>query len=71
MITYITAQSMGIHITSTFKPGEDCTQGKAKKGGLSKMAVVHSKVLGESLFFDISSPSPSTFEGKTHWLLFL
>ena len=47
----------------------DCTLRKAKKIGVSKKTVDCSKVLGERLFFDISSPSTPTFEGKKHWLL--
>ena len=43
--------------------------GKAKKGGVCKKAVACSKILGERLLFDISSPSTPTFVGKKHWLL--
>ena len=60
---------MSIHLTSTFKPCEDCTLGKTKRGCISKKAVVCSKMLEKSLFFDISSPSTPTFGGKNHWLL--
>ena len=69
VIVHTTAKSMGIQVTGTFKPCEDCAWGKAKKGGVSKKAIVHSNILWERLFFDISSPSTPTFGGKKHWLL--
>ena len=58
---------MGIQVTSTFKPCEDYALEKAKKRGVSNKAVACSKILGERLFFDISSPSTLTFGGKKHW----
>ena len=61
VITHAMAKSMGTHLTSTFKQCEDCTLEKDKKGGVCKMAVSWSKILGESLLFDISSPSTPTF----------
>ena len=45
------------------------TLNKAKEGCISKMVVVHFKILGERLFFDISSPFTPTFRGKRHLLL--
>ena len=68
-ITHATAKALDIEITSTFKPYEDCTLGKAKQQAVSKKAVPHSKILGERLFFDISSPSTPTFGSMKHWLL--
>ena len=62
---------MGLYLTVLFNPFENCTLGKTKKGGVSKRAVDHSKILGERLLFDISSPSTPTFGGKKHWLLVL
>ena len=55
VITHATTKSLGIKVTGTFNPCEDCTQGKAKKGGVRMFAVVCSKIFGERLFFDISS----------------
>ena len=52
-----------------FKQYEDCTMGKAKQCAVSKKAVPCLKLLGERLFFDISSPSTPTFGSKWHWLL--
>ena len=69
MITNATAKALGIQITVTFKPCEDHGLGKAKKSGVNRKAVAHSKFLRERLFFDISSPSTPTFGGKKHWLL--
>ena len=37
--------------------------------GVSKKVVASSKILGDRLFFDISSPSTPTFGGKKTWLL--
>ena len=38
---------------------------------MSKKAVAQSKILGERLFFDISSPSAPTFGSKKQWLLIM
>ena len=65
-ITHATAKAMDIQLTSTFKSCEDCTLGKAKKIRESKKTVGCSKILGEMLFFDVSSPSTPTFVGKKH-----
>ena len=43
--------------------------GKTKHLWVSKKAVAWSKILGEKLFFDISSHLTLTFGGKKHWLL--
>ena len=68
-ITCTTAKDMGIKLKGAFKPCEDCALGKAKQQGVSKKDVARSKILGERLFFDVSSPSTSTFCGKKHCLL--
>ena len=68
-ITHFTTKALGIHITSKFKPCEDCALGKAKQCTISKTVVTCLTVLGERLFFDIISPSTHTFVGKQHWLL--
>ena len=52
-----------------FKPCKDCTLGKAKQHAVSKKAAPCSKILGEKLFFDISTPSTPSVGGKRHWLL--
>ena len=64
-----TTKYLGIQVTSMFNPCEDCTLGKAKEWVVSKKAVPCPQILGERLFFDISSPSTLTFGGKHHWLL--
>ena len=53
------------------KPCEDYTLGNAKKCAVSKKAVPHLKILGEKLFFDITSPSSLTLGSKWHWLLII
>ena len=68
-ITRSTAKNFNIQVTGTFEPCEDCTLGKAKQRAMSKKAVPRSQILGEWLFFDISSSSTPTFDGKRHWLL--
>ena len=66
-----TAKGLGIQVTSTFKPFKDCALGKAKQCAVSKKAVPCLQILGERLFFNISSPSTLTFGRKCHWLLFI
>ena len=68
-ITHATAKAMGIQVPGTIKPCDDYALGKAKQCGVSKKAVAQSKILEERLFFDISTCSTPTFEGKKHWLL--
>ena len=43
--------------------------GKVKQQAVSKKAVPCSQILGERLFFNISSPATPTFGSKCHWLL--
>ena len=50
VITSATAKSMDIHLTSTFKPCEDCALCKENKGCISERIVVCSKILGERFF---------------------
>ena len=64
-----TTKALGIQVTSTFKPCDDCDLGKMKQQAVSKKAVPCLKILGERLFFDIISPSTPTFGSKQHWLL--
>ena len=68
-ITCATAKALGIQVTSMFKLCEDCASGKAKQCDVNESAVPCSKILGERLSFDISSPSIPTFSSKQHWLL--
>ena len=68
-ITHTTAKALGIQVTDTFMSCEDCTLSEAKQQTVSKKAVPWSKILGERLFFDISSLSTPTFGSKKHWLL--
>ena len=69
VITDVTGRAIGLHLTGTFNSCEDCTLGKAKKESVSKKNMKQSKILGERLFFDISSPLSSTLGGKKHWLM--
>ena len=66
VITWATGWDMGYHITVTFRPCEDCVLGYAKKVVLHKKTVEHSKVLGERLFFNISSQLTPTYGGNKH-----
>ena len=68
-ITHSNAKASSILVTSTFKPCEDGALGKPKQWVISKKAVLCLQILGERLFFDISSPSTFTFGGKHHWLM--
>ena len=63
-ITHATVKSIGILVTCTFKQCEDCTLRKVRIGRVSKMAVICSKIFGESLFFDVNLPSTPIFGGK-------
>ena len=70
-ITHATVKALGIQVTGMFKWHDNCVLGKAKQYAVSKKAVPCWKILGDRLFFDISSPSTSTFGGKQHWLLIM
>ena len=50
VISHATAKSMIIQVTGTFKPCDDYTLGKTKKGRVCKNVVAHSKILDERLF---------------------
>ena len=67
--THITAKAIGIQVTGTFKPCEDCALGKTKQWAVSNEAVPQLQILGKRLFFNISSLSTPTFRKKHHWLL--
>ena len=69
VFTQGTEGAMGVYINGMFMPCEDCALGEVKKTRVSKKAVSYSKVLGEMLFFDISSLLSPTFGGKNHCLL--
>ena len=64
VITNATTKSMGIQLTISFKLCEGCAVERATKGRVCKKAIACSKILGERLFTDISSPSTPTFGGK-------
>ena len=66
-ITWVTDSAMGLNLTGMFKPCKDCALVNAKIRGVSKKVDKHFKVLGESLHFDISSPSTTTFGGSMCW----
>ena len=63
VITHATTMLMGIVLTGICRPCENCALGKAKCY-IGKKAVVHSTILGQKLFFDMSSPLTPTFGGK-------
>ena len=65
-ITHATAKDLGIQVTGTYKTCKDCALSKAKQNADSKKAVPCSTILGERLFFDISSSLTLTFGGKQH-----
>ena len=62
-ITQAMGKAMGLKLTGTFQVYKVCTIRKDRKAGVSKLAVVHSKIKG-NLFFDICSPSKPTFGVK-------
>ena len=67
VIIQATDRAMGLHITDKFKPCEDCALVKTKKSRVSKKrAMACSKIVGERLFFDISSPLTPNFGGRKH-----
>ena len=43
VISHFTAETIGIQVTGTFKPCEDCTLGKAKKSRESKKTLLARK----------------------------
>ena len=55
-------------MNALFKAYEDCVLGKAKKAAVSKSAIERSKIKGERLFIDISSPYTISMGSKKHWL---
>ena len=71
VITHATGRVMGLHFTGTLNPCEDCALGIAKKKVSAKKTVHCSKILGERLFGDISSPFTTTLGGKKHWLFIM
>ena len=68
-ITQETAKDLVIQVPGTFKPCKNCALGNSKHQAVSKKTIPHLQILGERLFFVISSPSTPTFDGKHHWLL--
>ena len=69
--TRATAKLKGIRLTGEFKPCKDCAVGKSKQKKISKEPKPRSKVRGEKLLIDISSPKTRSIGGKNHWLLIM
>ena len=55
-ITRAMGKAMGLKLNSIFKTWKDGPLGKGKKTGVSKTAVLRSKIKGKRLFIDIKSP---------------
>ena len=62
-------KTKGLKLTSKFKTCEDYILGKAKKAGVRKITVAHSKFKGERLYIDICLPSRASLGGKKYCLL--
>ena len=70
-VTKSTAKSRKVTISGTPEICKDCVLAKAKKASVPKEKVDLSKVPGERLFINISSPSERSIGGNRHWLLVL
>ena len=70
-LTRSTAAARGIPLQGSWEPCEDCLVGKAHAKRISKDTVPRSKVVGERIFLDISSPQYRSLGGNKHWLLLL
>ena len=70
-VTKATAKLKNIKLTGEFKPCEDCAVGKSKQKMVSKAPKPKSKIKGEKLLIDISSPKTKSIGGKKHWLLIM
>ena len=68
-VTRATGKHMGLTITGTFDPCKDCGVVKAKQPKMNKGVSSKSKIPGERIFIDISSPKSASLGGKHHWLL--
>ena len=65
-ITQAMGRSKGTQLNSKFKTCGDHALGKAKKAGVSKVAVACSTVKGKRLFIDASTPSTASKCSKKH-----
>ena len=68
-MTRATGKHMGLTLMGTFAPCEDCGIAKAKQTKIKKGVSSKSKIPGERIFIDISSPKTGSLGGKHHWLL--
>ena len=73
MITRSTAASRGIKVTGTPVPCRVCAISKARQKAVPKATIPRSKIIGERLFVDITSPHPQTHSigGAKDWLVVL
>ena len=67
VITHATGQAIGCHLTGMFNSFDHCALGKAIRAASVRWQ--YSKILGQRLFFNISSPLTPTLGDKKHWLL--
>ena len=68
-VTRATGAHRGFQVTGAFEPCESCAVGKAKQTKMNKEPIERSKVAGERLYLDVSSPRTQSVGGKHHWLL--
>ena len=68
VITQSTVWAMGLNLTGILRSFEDCVLGKVRNNRVTKISVKHSKILQESLFFEISLPLTPLFGGKKQGL---
>ena len=68
-VTRATGKHIGLKITGTFTPCKDCGVAKAGQSKMNKGVTSNSKIPGERIFIDISSPKTAILGGKQHWLL--
>ena len=68
-ITQADVKGMGIQLSGTFKPCRACALGKAKKAGVSKMAIPYSAVEGKRQLIGSRYPSAASMGGRKHCLL--
>ena len=66
-VTKATAKLKNIRLTGEFRPCKDCAVGKSKQKMVSKAPQPKSKIKGEKLLMDISSPKTRSIGGRNHW----
>ena len=69
--TQVSVKAMNFIMTGVFQSYEDCAMDKAKERNARNQPIEQSKVNGERLFMDISSPIVKSLDGNYQWLLIL